>query len=174
MIFLRCAYLGTMPRLAVLLVCFLFLLPCLQSAAAFKFQVAPRTEECLYESARPGDLVNIKFQVLEGGNQDIDIKVPLRFVLRSSSSDGSLKYFSVFACRHVKITFKAKNSPNGVERLIMIGQRKKEEKYVFLADNEGEFKFCFSNLMSISTPKTINVATSVTIPRQTVQSGTPA
>jgi hypothetical protein len=47
----------------------------------------------------------------------------------------------------------------------MSAGRKTDEKYTFTAEQYGEYKFCFGNLMSLSSTKTVNIATSVTSPR---------
>jgi hypothetical protein len=54
----------------------------------------------------------------------------------------------------------------------MVAQRRSEEKYTFTVDQVGEYQFCFSNLMSLSSYKTINIATVVTLPRAVVVEGT--
>lgn len=44
-------------------------------------------------------------------------------------------------------------SPSG--RIIHQGSREKEGKYFFVSDQEGAYRFCFSNRMSTITPKTV-------------------
>ncbi len=44
-------------------------------AMGFTLEVGPKEQECFYEDAHPGIMINIQFQVLQGGLQDIDIKV---------------------------------------------------------------------------------------------------
>lgn len=113
---------------------------CATGGDAFVFVIPPREELCVWENAKPSYFVTVQFQVLEGGHQDVDIK----------------------------FTFKEKNSANGVERLLMVAQRRSEEKYTFTVDQVGDYQFCFSNLMSLSSYKTINIVTMVTLPRAVV------
>ena len=54
----------------------------------------------------------------------------------------------------------------------MVAQRRSEEKYTFTVDQVGDYQFCFSNLMSLSSYKTINIVTMVTLPRAVVVEGT--
>jgi hypothetical protein len=59
-----------------------------QSGEAFVVIIAPRTMECVYENAKPGQFISLQFQVLEGGKQDVDIKVlQLDFLSQSLYSD---------------------------------------------------------------------------------------
>lgn len=48
---------------------------CAQGGDAFVFVIPPREELCVYENAKPHYFVTVQFQVLEGGHQDVDIKV---------------------------------------------------------------------------------------------------
>ena len=55
------------------------------------------------------------------------------------------------------------------DREIYQGKREKEGKYFFIADQEGFYKFCFSNRMSTLTPKT--VVMDIKVGKQMQQSG---
>jgi hypothetical protein len=48
---------------------------CATGGDAFVFVIPPREELCVYENAKPSYFVTVQFQVLEGGHQDVDIKV---------------------------------------------------------------------------------------------------
>jgi hypothetical protein len=98
----------------------------------FLFEVPPGQIECFWESVTEGSLIYTRFQVIQGGSHDID----------------------------VSFTFKS-NLPETGERLVIDEQRRSEEMYSFIADQEGIYKFCFSNVMSSVTPKTVSFTLNV-------------
>jgi hypothetical protein len=154
-------------------------------ADAFVIVVEPREEQCVYENAKPGYFISVQFHVLEGGHQDVDIKVSLLppshiYISLSIPSSvcecGSNAHCTALCCAasvvNAQFTFRSANEAEDAERLVLMAQRRTEEKYTFTAEDHGEYKFCFSNLMSLSSSKTLNVATSVTMPREHVVEGT--
>jgi hypothetical protein len=56
---------------------------CATGGDAFVFVIPPREELCVWENAKPSYFVTVQFQVLEGGHQDVDIKVPTFFHFKS-------------------------------------------------------------------------------------------
>jgi len=52
----------------------LLLLPTLLTLSnCFSFFIEPNTEECFYEYAKQNDTIGIMFEVIRGGNRDIDV-----------------------------------------------------------------------------------------------------
>lgn len=50
------------------------------------------------------------------------------------------------------------------EKVILEGEKERQADYVFTANDEGEYRFCFSNDMSSFSEKTVDIEIAVSFP----------
>lgn len=104
-----------------LFVCFCTLLTLLRLAGAgeFTFELPDNEKMCFYEFIQKGVECVLEYQVIEGGNYDVDVVISSR------------------------------------QRTLYKEQKKQYDQYTWTTDEDGEYRFCFSNEFSTLTHKVV-------------------